>query len=90
MQSTDYLARFNNSNLLQLQLRNYITLCELIRDNRAKLLNDRYCSSVAYCQLYVIVALFFSFNYQISFCFTLTFSFLFWQHFRFPFDIFVC
>ena len=45
--STDYLARFNNSNLLQLQLRNYLTLCELIRENRAKLLKDRYCSSVA-------------------------------------------
>jgi len=57
--STDYLARFNNSDLLQLQLRNYLTLCKLIRDNMVKLLKDRYCSSVAYCQLYVIVAVFF-------------------------------
>ena len=49
--SVNDLARFNNSNLLQLQLRNYLTLCELIRDNRAKLLEDGYCSSVACCLL---------------------------------------
>ena len=29
------------------------------RDNMVKLLKDRYCSSVAYCQLYVIVVVFF-------------------------------
>jgi len=27
---------------------------------------DHYCSSVAYCQLYVSVAVFFTFKYQLS------------------------
>jgi len=44
-----------NSNLLQLQLRNYPTLCELIRDNRAKLLKDGYCSTVAYHTVWFIL-----------------------------------
>ena len=48
--STGYHARFNNSNLLLLQLRNYLTLyASIIKDNRAKLLKDGYCSTVAYC-----------------------------------------